>query len=309
MRAEFPRLTYRMLRNDHDFLKNEKFMGTIYPLKIIKMPASLKKIAGADTRLVKAAISSRKHSLYVIIPQNGASRVSELARKKKAISLVYTPIGVYGNLPLIRLIEEIATDSEDAITTDFFARGIARYYPAPKGDRWKITIGKNVRLLEYEVVESLGGRARGIRRESVPANPGSEKRTPFMVEYSENSVTVSIETLDEMGQPVLKGDVLIRGPLKKGTRWISTADGLERQREIISTNETVVIDGIEYRDAVVVKEESNLSAGDDSTYTAVTYYFYAPKIGFIGCKIDSAESAGYIRPHEEIPDWFMRRTE
>ncbi|HSV96553.1 MAG TPA: hypothetical protein VLM75_06410 [Spirochaetota bacterium] len=305
--AELPRLTYRMLQNDHDFLKGEKFQGAIYPVKILKMPAGLGKTAGADMRLVRATIANRKHSLYVIIPKNAAIRVSELARKKKVLSLVYTPVGVYGGLPLIKLIEESDDDPAGSISADFFKTGIAQYFPAPKDARWTIAVGKDIRLLEYEVSEILKGKARGIRRESIPGRPDSEKMTPFIVEYSANSITVSVEARDGMERPVLKSDVLIRGPLKNGTRWISAADGVERQREIISTNETVMAGEVEYRDLLVVKELSKLSSGGDSTYIAVTYYFYAPKVGFIGCKIDSAESANSIRSHAEISDWFMRR--
>jgi hypothetical protein len=305
--AEFPRLTYRMLQNDYDFLKGEKFTGTIYPAKILPMPAGLRKKAGADTRLVRAAVASGKHALYVIIPKSAADRVSELARKKKVLSMVYTPVGAYGGLPLIRLVEEYGDDTARSIPKDFFTTGIAQYYPAQKDARWTIAIGKNVRLLEYEVSETMKGKARGVRRESIPGRPDSEKMTPFVVEYAANSITVSVETRDGTEQPLLKSDVLIKGPLQNGNRWTSVSDGIERQREIISTNETVMPGGIEYRDVLVVREESKLSAGDNSDYFAVTYYFYAPKIGFIGCKIDSAESANSIRPHTEISEWFMHR--
>lgn len=307
--AKLPRLTYRMLLNDHDFLKGEKFYGTLYPIRVSDVPSALRRKAGADTRLLKASITSRKHALYVIIPKSGAGRVSEFAKKKKQLSIVYTPLGVHAGLPLISLIEEIGAESGERISTDFFATGIARYYPAPKGARWTIAVGRNVRLLEYEISASEKGKVSGIRRESVPGRPESEKITPFRVDYTGNSIAVAVESRDANGQASFKSDVLVKGPLKKGVRWISSADGVERQREILSTNDTVVIGEIEYRDVLVVREDSRLSAGDDSTYVAVTYYFYAPGVGFIGCKIDSAESPDSIRPHGEIHEWFMSRIE
>lgn len=305
--ADYPRLTYRMLLNDSDFLKGERFSGVIYPRVIVKSVPAVRRITGPGMRMVKAVITSRKYALYLILPDDSVPRVSSLIRSKKSLHLVYSPVGLYAGLPVIRLIRDAGAEDEKGIPKDYFSTGIARYYPANPGAKWTIAIGKNVRLLEYEITEARPGRASGLRRESVPGRPDLDKSTPFMVEYTKDSVTVSVETRDDAGRATMKGDLLIKGPVARGTRWISAPEGVERRREIIATDATISTDAAEYRSAVVVKEETRVKAGDDLQYVAVTYYYYAPGVGFLGCKIDSAETPEGIRPYEEISDWFMQR--
>ena len=306
---DYPRLTYRMLLNDGEFLKGEKFTGVIYPREIMKSVPAVRRITGPGMRMVKAVTTGRKYALYVVIPEGSVPRISSLIGKNKPFPLVYSPVGLYAGLPVIKLIRDPGAEDEKSVAKDYFSTGIASYYPGNPGAKWTIAIGKNVRLLEYEITEARPGISIGLRQESVPGRPDLDKRTPFMIEYTKNSVMVSMETRDETGQAAMKGDILIKGPIVSGTRWVSVVDGIERRREITSTDAAVTTDTAEYRSVMVVKEESSVKTGDGVQYIAVTYYFYAPGVGFLGCKIDSAETPEGIRPYEEISDWFMQRVD
>jgi len=87
--ADYPRLTYRMLLNDGDFLKGEKFTGVIYPRAILESVPAVRRITGPGMRMVKAVITSRKSALYLILPDDSVPRIASLIKKKKSLTLVY----------------------------------------------------------------------------------------------------------------------------------------------------------------------------------------------------------------------------
>ena len=305
----YPRLTYRMLLNDGDFLKGEKFTGVVHPREILKPVAKLRRISGKDMRVVKALTTSGKNALYVIVPAASLPRISKLIKKNKSLDLVYTPAGLYAGLPLIKLVGEERGGDEAGESLPDFGAGIASYYPGEKGRRWTIVIGDRLRLLEFEITDVRPGISRGLRHESVPGRPDLDVSNPFMIEYAKNSVSVSIGAPGDDGQAAMKGDLLIKGPVAVGTRWTSTSGGVLRQREIVATNIIVSTGSSEYNNAIVIKEVSDVTAGDNLRYIAVTYYFYAAGFGFVGCKIDSAETPEGIRSYEDIDEWFMRRAD
>ncbi len=300
-----PRLKYRLLLEEYEFLAGVKFEGAVYPVRVQKIPASLRKISGKRAILALARTGHAKHSLYIVVPPEIQPHVRALVKSKGKLSFVYTPMGAYGGLPVVRLLEDLGAPPAQEAS---FKTGIARFFPAGKGSRWKINVGENVRILEYEILETGKGYAKGVKREIVPPNTESIRTSNITISYDNKRISLTEEGTDALGSPYTTTEVVLQTPLEIGAKWSVPGGSAEQTKEIIAVRDTVTVGQREYKNVIITREESTV-AGGGSSYSGVTYNFYAADVGFIGCKIHFADSRENIKPHGEIEEWFLQRSE
>lgn len=305
--SAIPRATYRILAEDYEFLRDERFKGVVCPDKIMQLPKSLATHAHDDYKLLKAKTVARKNIIYVIIPENVVTRVREAIKMKRKFYIVYTPVDIYGGFPVVKFVEEIEGESTRAETPEKL-EGIWRFYPAQKGDAWSIVIGRNVRIIEYEINDVSKNFAKGIQRTRVPGRPDLDKTADFSIFYDKKQITTIEEGFNGRNAPYKKTDIILQEPLKPGTIWKVRVGNEDRERKIIAVNETVTIGIREYTNVIVVKEDASAAGDGGAGFYAATYYFYSADVGFIGCKIDSSFSKDGLRNFNQIDDWFMQRS-
>ncbi len=300
-----PRLKYRLLLEEHEFLAGVKFEGAVYPVRVQKIPASLRKISGRRAMLALARTRHAKYSLYIIVPPEIQPHVRSLVKSKGKLSFIYTPTGVYGGLPVVKLLEDFGAPPAQEAS---FKTGIARFFPVEKGSRWKINVGENVRILEYEILETGKGYAKGVKREIVPPNTESTRTSNITISYDNKKISLTEEGTDALGSPYKIIEAVLQMPLEIGSKWSVPGGSAEQAKEIVAVHDTVSVGQKEYKDVIVTREESTV-AGGGSSYFGVTYNFYAADVGFIGCKIHFADSRENIKPYGEIEEWFLQRSE
>jgi hypothetical protein len=304
--GNIPRLSYKMLREDPEFLAGEKFKGIVLPAHAVKMPRSLTSSVAGKSVLFMARTSKGNHPVYVIVPAEGRKEVERLVKPKKRLFLVYTPVTAYKGVPVIHLLENIGAEAVEAMTVK---TGIAKYYPAPAGLAWRMVVGRNVRILEYEILEQKRNYAKGVKREIMPGRQDPVRTTEIHIYYEKDRVKVVEEGIDALGASFKQSDVVIKTPLKVGASWTVSMSGEERKREIAGVGESVIAGSREYKDVLVVREEAVTGTPDGSSYFSVTYYFFGAGVGFIGCKIDAADVRENLKPPDQIEEWFIQRAD
>ncbi|GEM_PF-789516 len=300
-----PRLKYRLLLEECGFLAGIKFEGAVYPVKIQRIPEQLRKKSGKGAVLVLARTRHAKHLLYVLVPQEIQSRVRGLVKSKGRLGFIYTPMEMYDGLPVVKLLEDLGAPPRKGVS---FKTGIARFFPAEKGSTWRIHVGEDVRILEYEILETGSGYAKGVKRELVPPEMSPTRTSKITISYENKRITVTEEGEDSLGASFTTTDIALHMPLEIGTKWTVSGGPAEQTREIVAVHETVTVGNREYKDVIVVREDSTVGSGE-SGYFGVSYFFYAADVGFIGCKIHFADSRESIKPYGQIEEWFLKRSD
>lgn len=300
-----PRLKYRLLLEECGFLAGIKFEGAVHPVKIQRIPEQLRKKSGKGAVLVLARTRHSKHLLYVLVPPDVQSRVRGIVKSKGRLSFIYTPMEIYAGLPVVKLLEDLGAPPRKGVS---FKTGIARFFPAEKGSTWRIHVGEDVRILEYEIIETGNGYAKGVKREIIPPEMTLTRTSNITISYENKKITVTEQGEDSLGASFTTTDVALHMPLEIGTKWSISGGPAEQTREIVAVRDTVAVGNREYKDVIVVREESAVGSGE-SGYFGVSYYFYAADVGFIGCKIHFADSRENIKPYGQIEEWFLKRSD
>ncbi len=309
----FPRATYRALKNDYEFLMGERFYGAVHPDRFVDLPAYFFGPHEARSRVILAYTKNQKYPIYLIIGAGISESAAEALGMHGLMHVVYTPVGVFNEFPVVRVLNEYHAGAaprsgEKTSTFTTVLPEIMKYYPLKPGMKWTVKIGSSVRIIDYEIGEVESQWARGVKRETVPNNPSLGKQIGLTIQYDENSIKSIEEFTDASGASVKKRETILQGPLKAGTRWEIVVDQEKRLREIVGINDTVNANGKDYRDVIVVREET-LGADTGINFYAITYLFYAKDTGFIGCKVDSADSKDKLRTYTRIDEWYMLRSE
>jgi hypothetical protein len=255
-----------------------------------------------------ARSASGKNSMYIIVAEERKKQVNRIIAAKKRMFFVYTPVSAIGDMPVVRLVDELSAGPADGKETAVAKTEMFKYFPAVKGSKWTLEVGNRLRLLEYEILETKKNYAKGTKTESAPNAPGPGKLSDFYIYYTRDSITTVEEGYTGTGTRFKQTDIVLKAPLAPGTSWTVKLDDEERRREIVGVHDTVTVGVREYRDVVVVREEAQVSSGD-SSYFAVTYYFYAADAGLVGCRIDSADNRENLKNYNELEEWFIQRTE
>lgn len=105
---KLPRANYRVLVEDVDSVKGNKYQGSLYPVQLYRIPAELKSLAGEDKKIVMLSTASGKNKLLLLVPRERTKRFEEMIKSRAKLRFAYTPIAVYkSRYPVIDFIDEI----------------------------------------------------------------------------------------------------------------------------------------------------------------------------------------------------------
>ena len=108
--SSLEKASYKQLINDYASLKDQLFKSTLYPKKILKIPASFKKYSIKGDKLILLSTEDGKKKLYLITEGNN-KHLKSLIKDKKKLSFVYYPVAVYKKknekYPVLMFVDEI----------------------------------------------------------------------------------------------------------------------------------------------------------------------------------------------------------
>ncbi|MDY6934644.1 MAG: hypothetical protein SVZ03_10550 [Spirochaetota bacterium] len=103
-----PRATFKLLIEEYATLRDEKFRGSLYPVKFTKVPSELRSYVERDRKLLLLKTKSGRYSLYLIVPENKGKRIGSIIGTNKKLDFVYTPVTVYrSKYPVLKYLGEI----------------------------------------------------------------------------------------------------------------------------------------------------------------------------------------------------------
>lgn len=106
--SALPRASYRMLLTDYASLKDEKFKGSLYPVKYFRTPASLKSATGAGNQLLMLSSRQGSAKVLLVVPKDRYKDLNSRIRSKKKFDFVYSPVTVFkSKYPVLKYIDEI----------------------------------------------------------------------------------------------------------------------------------------------------------------------------------------------------------
>lgn len=106
--SSLPRASFRMLLNETNTLKGEKFRGALYPIKYFRIPPELKTQSVAGKQLLMLSNQKGTAKVLLFIPQERYHDIQALIKEKKRFEFVYTPITVYrSKYPVLDYIDTI----------------------------------------------------------------------------------------------------------------------------------------------------------------------------------------------------------
>ncbi len=104
--STLPRATYKLLVEEYDTLKGEKFRGSLFPAKFFRMPRSIDRQIDGEKKLLLLQTKSGKRKLLLLIPVDRTELFKDLIRMRERLNFVYTPITVYkSRYPVLEFIE------------------------------------------------------------------------------------------------------------------------------------------------------------------------------------------------------------
>ncbi|HNV45819.1 MAG TPA: hypothetical protein PKJ16_02180 [Spirochaetota bacterium] len=108
--GKLPRATYKMLVHDYRDLKDEKFRGSLYPVRFVKRPPrALRRHGGEDDAVLLMSTKSGRSRLYVIVPEEKVDDIKESIKERARINFIYTPVSLHTErgkrYPVLRLID------------------------------------------------------------------------------------------------------------------------------------------------------------------------------------------------------------
>lgn len=302
------RIPYRILQEDLEFLKGEQFKASVRPLRFIAVPWNLRSLS-AEKRLLIGRTMDRQ-ALYVFIPAAMTKRINTLVRAGKSLSFVYTPVALHARkYPVVELLSEIGAPPPKEKAAPPAAGELRKYFPAEGGMRWTVVMGDNLGFIEYQIQEAKGNEAKGNLRSASMTGQFPENTSDFRVVYRGNEIITYQEGKNAAGAGYRIAETVLKGPLKAGTRWTYVKNGMEMVREIVAVKVAVTIGSRSFDEVIVVKETKKEDPAKPVYPADVTYHFYAKGTGFLGSKIDSSYEKEKLRNYDDIPEWFIYRSE
>ncbi len=104
--STLPRATYRLLVEEYDTLKGEKFRGSLFPAKFFRMPRSIDRQVDGEKKLLLLQTKSGKRKLLLLVPVDRTELFKELIRMRERLNFVYTPVTVYkSRYPVLEFLD------------------------------------------------------------------------------------------------------------------------------------------------------------------------------------------------------------
>jgi len=106
--SNIPRATFKMLLQESESLKGQKFRGALYPTKFSKIPQILRPYTKSDEIILTLKTKSGKYKLLLLITNDIRDKFSEMIKSKKKLTFIYTPITVYkSKYPVLKFLSTI----------------------------------------------------------------------------------------------------------------------------------------------------------------------------------------------------------
>lgn len=105
--GNYPKASFKLLRDDYESLKGQKFQGALYPYKFKEIPSKLLGITEGYKKLVEMRTRTRspKFRIYLLIPTDNVSEFEDSLNSKEVVKFVYTPVSVYKRkIPVLEFI-------------------------------------------------------------------------------------------------------------------------------------------------------------------------------------------------------------
>jgi hypothetical protein len=105
--SNLPFVPYRILAEECVNLKGEKFRAAFYPKKIMDVPNGLLSQTGKNKKLVELDSKKGLNKIYLIVPVKGTKVFQRMISKKKQLKFVYSPVSLYGTIPVVKFLDVI----------------------------------------------------------------------------------------------------------------------------------------------------------------------------------------------------------
>ncbi len=93
--TNLPRATYKLLLEEYESLRGEKFRGSLFPTKFFKIPAEIDTFAKGNKKLLQLKTKSGSKMLLLLVPKDNTRIFSKMIKSKEKLNFVYTPVTVY----------------------------------------------------------------------------------------------------------------------------------------------------------------------------------------------------------------------
>lgn len=106
--GKLPRLTYNILLEGKDDIKNQNYRGASYALKLYKIPDDLGFKVEGSAMMAMLATRSGENKLFLIVPSEKSAWIQEMINSYKVMEFVYKPVGIYKEkYPVIQFVDEM----------------------------------------------------------------------------------------------------------------------------------------------------------------------------------------------------------
>jgi hypothetical protein len=106
--GKLPRLTYNILLEGKDDIKEQNYRGASYALKMYKIPDDLGFKVENNAMMAMLATRSGENKLFLVVPAERSAWIQEMINNYKVMEFVYKPLGVYKEkYPVIQFVDEM----------------------------------------------------------------------------------------------------------------------------------------------------------------------------------------------------------
>lgn len=105
---DLPRATFKLLVEEYETLKGERFRGSLFATKLSKIPAELSLESGDYKGFLETTTKTGKYKLYLLIPKDDTLDFTKMIKSKERLNFVYTPVTVYrSKYPVLEFLDLI----------------------------------------------------------------------------------------------------------------------------------------------------------------------------------------------------------
>ncbi|MCU0821560.1 MAG: hypothetical protein MUC95_03690 [Spirochaetes bacterium] len=93
----YPKASFKLLREEAESLQGQKFQGAMYPYKVYDVPSQLMGFAEGEKKLVELRTKNRnsKIKVYMMFPGDQVNMIENIINTRQVFKFVYTPVTVY----------------------------------------------------------------------------------------------------------------------------------------------------------------------------------------------------------------------
>ena len=95
--GNYPKASFKLLREESESLQGQKFQGAMYPYKFHDIPSTILGFVEGDKKFLELRFKSRsaKLKMYILVPADQVEMLEDMIKSKQVLKFVYTPLTVY----------------------------------------------------------------------------------------------------------------------------------------------------------------------------------------------------------------------